>query len=374
MLPLVDFAVRKSSWEKINAGRTKLLGELLQSTVKRVNPDGDEIPTVSEDDLKFLDEVLKDESSLPKEEYAAWMKTLNQRVAEIRKTWEAKQNAACDKFVGEIEGSNDACGTLRKFAIFYSDHPNAPRIKSVAEKVDGIAMRSFGEIVKETCGYRSESVPMFDAAAMIARKKRMNETLGRLRELVQATGKVKLLKNFGSGKFAEGCRSAGNIDGGVAVAFRHRYEITRIDVQINYTKFQSNFKCVKVAAAVLSVDEKSGSLVPREVGACAELTMDDNGKWRTVWNGWATADGSPWLDALVSTTFTDVNTTWLAEDKSNEWRWNLVACHDNGQSYLDGTCELDTGRLTGDSKPKINVRIYVKETGVDFFDFLKKFQ
>ncbi len=372
-LPLVDFGLRKSTWTKAMAGRTTLLDELLLSTVNRIKPDGDETPMVSEDDSKFLSAVLKDESVLAKDEYAKWMNELNRKVGDIRKAWEAKQNAACDKFAEEIQGSRDAYGVLKKFANFYSEHPNAPKIRSVAAKVDEVAMGSFCELVKETVGYRRESSPMFDAAAMMARKKRMNDTLGRLRELVQATAKVKILKDFGAGKFAEGCRSVGDIDGGVARAFRHRYGISRIDVQINYTGFQSNFKCVRVDAAVVSLDGHGGSFVSQDIGQCAELTKTDNGNWRTVWSGWASADGSPWLDAVFSVKLTDVNTTWLAEDKSNEWRWDIAALYDSNLSYIEGVCELNTGRLTGDSKPKINVRIYMKETGADFFDFVKKF-
>lgn len=372
-LPLVDFGLRKSTWEKVMAGRTVLLDELLQSTISRIKPDGDAVPTLSEDDSKFLSAVLKDESSMAKDEYARWTNELNRKVEGIRKAWETKQNAACDKITTEIEGSRDAYGALKKFNNFYSEHSNAPKIKSVAAKVDVVAMWSFGELVKETVGYRSEAKPVFDAPAMMARAKRMNDTLSRLRELVQAAAKVKILKDFSAGKFAEGCRSVGNVDGGVARAFRHRYEISRIDVQINYTKFQSNFKCVRVDASVVSLDGQGGSLVLQNVGQCAELTRDDNGRWRTVWSGWASADGSPWLDALFSVKLTDVNTTWRAKDQSGEWRWNLAACHGDDQPYIEGECELNTGRWTGDSKPKINVRIYVKETGADFFDFVKKF-
>lgn len=372
-LPLVDFSLRKSTWEKVMAGRTALLDELLQSTINRIKPDGDEAPMVSEDDSKFLSAVLKDESSMAKDEYARWMNELNRKVEDVRKVWETKQNDECDKFAAEIEGGLDAYVVLKKFANFYSEHPNAPKIKSVVEKVDVVAMGGFGELVKETVGYRSEAKPVFDAPAMMARTKRMNDTLGRLRELIQAAAKVKILKDFRAGKFAEGCRSVGNVDGGVARAFRHRYEISRIDVQINYTKFQSNFKCVKVDAAVVSLNGQGGSFVLQDVGQCAELTRDDNGKWRTVWSGWASADGSPWLDALFSVKLTDVNTTWGAKEQSNEWRWNLVVCHGDNQPYIEGVCELNTGRLTGDSKPKINVRIYVKESGEDFFDFVKEF-
>ena len=81
-------------------------------------------------------------------------------------------------------------------------------------------------------------------------------------------------------------------------------------------------------------------------------------------------EGSPWRDALFALKVTDVNSTWGAEDKSGVFRLKF-----DGESFLNGVFEddgvLNTGRLTGDSNPKISVRIHGRMTGHDFFNVFK---
>lgn len=378
---LVDWQTRKAVWSKVKAERERLLDELLKSQVARVKPREAIPPQTSADDLRFIEAVLKGAQALSEEEYGVWTNRLATKVGEMREEWLSWQKEECAKFVDRIKGSKAAVETLRDYQSFCSDFPNAPDLESVAVAVNNVVVAALNEILDETASYSDSRASLFDATAMAQRNKKMNATYNKLKILVNATirtGENGNCSGFDASpayNYAVQCQAKGNVkNGGVAEAFVQKYEITRIDAMIEYREFQTFFKHVAFAASRVELDgRKTLSFLLTPIGSCKDLGKDANGTWQTIWTGCAVVEGTPWLDALFSLKVTDVNSLIVTSDQTTEWRWRFHS----GENYkttngcVEQTLELETGRLTGDSKPNIHVRIYVKGSGYDFFDFYK---
>lgn len=373
---LVDFETRKSTWNKIKKERQRLLEALLKSQVARIKPKTATPPCVPLEDVKFLDEVFKSNQAVSDDEYEQWKSRLNTEVGKLRKEWEAWQSKNCNDFIDGIKGSTAAYDTLKKFETFYSHNPYAPRLKEVVKAVDEVVVARFAEIVSETKSYANESCPWISGSApgMREREKRMNGTLSSLREISRASVRVgdkcSMFKETKAYKYASACQSKGNIDGGVMSAFRQRYEISKIEVKFESTSLQFNFKHMSFAAFKVALGDTTNDFEYSPIVSEVNLGKERNGKWCSIWSGCEVVEGSPWRDALFALKVTDVNSTWGAEDKSGVFRLKF-----DGESFLNGVFEdegvLNTGRLTGDSNPKISVRIHGRMTGHDFFNMFK---
>lgn len=386
-LPLVVDKTKTETWEKIKNSRLKLLDGLLESQISRIKPKGAEPPAISKDDSGFLDAVLMTDDVLSKEEYASWMDGLNKKIDEIREGWKKWQNDECAGFVKSLDGAKDAYGTLKKFESFYTQFPYAPNLSNVVEKVNGVVVVSLQEVVRETAEYRDTPYnALNDDQALKIRRDRMNKTLNNLREVCRATtragGRCPLLKETESYRFANACLSKGNIDGGIAEAFKQKYHISRIDAQLDYAPqpdawtredgFPVNFKCVAFNVSMMGFDDAKIEKTLASVGKCKQLTEKDNRQWRTIWSGNATLEGSPWRDAVLSISLTDMNK--VSVDKSSVWWLSFQRGEslkfENNQPYWEMDYELNFKRKTGDPNPKIHFRIYVTPSGYDFFDIV----
>lgn len=386
-LKLVDYKTRCETWEKIKQGRLKLLNRLQESQLGRIKPKGAEMPAISKDDSEFLYAVLMTDDVLSKEEYASWMDGLSKKIDEIREGWKKWQNDECEGFIKSLDGAKDAYGTLKKFESFYSQFPHAPNLTNVVETVNGVVVVSLQEVVRETAEYRDTPYnALNDDQALKIRRDRMNKTLNNLREVCRATsragGRCQLLKKTLSYRFANACLSKGNIDGGIAEAFKQKYHISRIDAQLDYAPqpdawtredgFPVNFKCVAFNVSMMGFDDAKVEKTLASVGQCEQLTEKDNRQWRTIWSGNATLEGSPWRDAVLSVSLTDMNK--VSDDKSSGWWLSFQRGEslkfENNQPYWEMDYELNFKRMTGDPNPKIHFRIYVTPSGYDFFDIV----
>ena len=246
---------------------------------------------------------------------------------------------------------------------------------------------SLQEVVRETAEYRDTPYnALNDDQALKIRRDRMNKTLNNLREVCRATsragGRCPFLKETESYRFANACLSKGNIDGGIAEAFKQKYHISRIDAQLDYAPqpdawtredgFPVNFKCVAFNVSMMGFDDAKIEKTLASVGQCEQLTEKDNRQWRTIWSGNATLEGSPWRDAVLSVSLTDMNK--VSDDKSSGWWLSFQRGEslkfENNQPYWEMDYELNFKRMTGDPNPKIHFRIYVTPSGYDFFDIV----
>ncbi len=379
-LPLVDFNVRTNTWSAIQKDRAKLVQKLVDEKIRQVEPRNPKTrPNDSSAKAAALEcvETLKNRQLISEAEYGVWTNSVSVKVGKFDADWVKWQDDECDAFVKRIagrEGCDMALDTLSGkagYQDFCSDHPCAPKLNVVADKVNHIVMEAFKKIWSETSSYEGDDVAIWNPRAMKEREAKMQKTYDNLKSLVNATVKAGLNKNcktFDSLKayrFASACQDKHGIKkGGRAEAFQQKYVITRIDAMVvdnswsKYGKVAFNASCVKF-------DPSKNQLVPLSVVDCKTLVTADNKQWRLILSKRVEVVGTPWSDAIFS--MRAIEPGFFSDDEEDLFR--LFQGGERFQS--ENGYDEQSFKLNEDVT--IYVRIYVKGSGTDFLSFARPY-
>jgi hypothetical protein len=374
---LVNYGVRTNGWTQIEGARSELLSSLLESQIKRVSSDNPNPPTITDDDMVFLEAAIEVHEVLPPELLGDWTNRLNAAVVAKYGEWEMKQNNACDGFVKKISGrkglKNVFATVKNEYPMFCSDHPYAPKLEEVARSVNDVVLPAFREIYNETVGYLEDNGAILDSHMMKAREEKMQATFSGLKDLVNATVKAgdnKNCKSFRAStayRFAKGCQDKGVRFDGVKTAFKQNYTITQIDAMAVDNSW-SKYSQVAFEAAWVKFDALTNAFTNQSIGRCKTLIKDDNKEWRTIWKGSSNWEGTPWSDAVFAVLATEGK--WFPDSKGLRWSFK------RGENYgseikLENGYNEQSWKVSDDVT--VYVRIYVQGSGIDFLSFAKPY-
>lgn len=373
--PMVPLDLRKKAWSKIAAARTGVLQALSENQLERISANGPSMPRVSDDDREFLDAVLKDDGALSSVEYAEWFRALEERVGEKTTEWMRMQGESCANFLKTLKDGVDAYDALKRYAVFYGDHPCAPMRTNIVARIHGLAGPAFlGAAADLKASRKSFIVEIDDRSAGVKRASDTKRRFAYFRQLCNAMKKVKcpLLRKSCWYTFASDCIDKGGVNQGHEKAFLQKYTITRLDAMLDYKKFPFAFTEIK-SRGICRFCSSDGQWGSQEMaGAFQPLKKEDNGKWRTVWNGTNSLAGGAWHDFACTIIATE--DVWRPYGDI-EFKGMVHVCGGRSllgseQDHLELTVERKESRWTGDDIPKVHYRIYMSCEGLDLFDFL----
>ena len=362
-------AIIKEAYEKktnlVGRCEAKKFKDELKTLLDKVKSEGAERPCLPTKVEERVRKAAKNKD-LPKE---AFVEATNEFYTAFReekiRPWEESQNAACDEFINKIDnrrGFDNARATLTDYQNHCSDHPNAPKLKEVAQKVNDVVLPAFKEIYNETEKYLTNNAAIWDSRKMRDREKNMEKTFNNLKSLVNATVKAgdnKNCKSFRASdayRFASACQKQG-LDNR-KTAFKQDYMITRIDATANDTAIFGSYTEIKLQAGKTVFSEMNNfEFTPLKT--LKSLKYADNKKKRTIFNGGAIiVDGTPWADAIFEVKADD-------DGEVGEFRVWLS----KGAKYELGQKKCVQGRAWVDSDTEVSVYIDVQGSGPDFLSF-----
>ncbi|MDO5318041.1 MAG: hypothetical protein Q4G65_05385 [bacterium] len=384
---LVDWNTRKRVWnDKIRPTRQRALDALREDETRRLDPEAQDCPVLSENTRNELDQILKDEGALSVADYETWMKELAQGVAGRQEEWRQVQRRRCESFIEDIKADNlEGPDVLRAFQNFYSDNPNNPSLSLAVEGVHkriGVAFRQlYNEVYFE---YSQQSKGMNQGDIMV----HVETGIRRLRELCRALGRVRYepLKNSCWFKLAKRCQEEGRLDQGLTGCFPQKLTITKVDARMHYSQFDSDFKNMSLSVDLGVKTWNSSTYSDGQCASCGQtiFLQHDNLDWKTVFSGYKEFDVNPFANACISVTATDYNGGFFSSPESSSSRFFFYTMRNKGVGGSGPNLKWDqaqgcfTGEMTlcinrtwenGDKRPTIAFRIYVTASGEDLRDW-----
>ena len=386
--PEVDWGVRQSWWGKIRDAKRELLEKLRRKIVEGLKPDRQEPPKVSDAVRESVQEALRLNQALSREEFADWKNELTGEVQKVYEEWEENQNTKCADFiktkVAGVSGVENVVNAVGKYKTFCSvECPQAPDLGKVAEAVSSIVTNEFRKIYEETKAYAGFGQAMLANAdeqaknrwqeAMMSRYKKMEDTHNALKRLVDVIAgrgmrnvALKHIEKTVAYAFASECLK--KMPGEFDKSFEQEYEIRRIDA-MPCDKSRIGYKEVRNKISRVDYDRKGKTFSDALLIECTPLTHDDKDKTNTIWRAGNTpvvVKGTPWFPAMF--VFDSVG-GWF---DSKRGRTHTIIPLVNGSDFEDGRGYVDASfKMNNDVT--VYVRVYVRSSSVNFLSLAEHY-
>lgn len=387
---LVDWETRKRVWEeRIKPRRQLALDALREAELKRLDPKAQDCPYISENTWTELDQMLKDDDALSESDYEAWKKELEKGVEGRQQEWRQVQRRKCESFVEDIEDDKlEGPDILRAFQNFYSDNPNNPSLPLAVKGVHKRIGIAFSQVYDDVYFEFSKSKSGMSKGDIMAR---VESGVRRLRELCRALNRVKYepLKNSCWYKLAIRCLNEGKIDQGISGCFPQTLTVSRVDARICYYphgplggNFPVSFESMDVLSNIHVLKwSSSGYQLEQNNSVCSKsFYKNDNFSWRTVYKGGQSYKVNPFSIVQFSITGKDLNrdSLWKVKESSNSFSFYTLAggrigstdlVFDKVKGCFSGVLTVNVSRISGDSDPTVEFKIYLSASGEDLRDW-----
>ena len=380
---LVDWETRKRVWtERIRPTRQRTLDALRKAELQRLDPEAQDCPVIAENTYVELKQMLKDDDALSEVDYADWMKELEKGVEGRQEEWRQVQRRRCEEFIEDIKDDNlEGPDVLRKFQNFYSDNPNNPSLTLAVEGVHKRIGVAFSQVYDDVYfEYSKRASGMSQGDIMV----HVEAGVRRLRELCRSLERVRYapLKNSCWYKLAVKCLQEGKIDQGMSGCFPQTLTVSRVDARICYGSFPVNFDRMDVSSQMRVLKWSSSSYQREQYeSVCSESFKEyANNIWRTVYRGNRSFSVNPFSNVEFSITGTDINNWMLSPNKTSSGSFTFYTLagrgvgsnklnFDKASGCFSGTLTVDVSRLTGDSYPTVEFKVFVSASGDDLRDW-----
>ena len=315
-------------------------------------------------------------------EYKLFLTDMQGRFKKTKEIWTQIQKKKVTNFISRYLSSEaNVVYALNKYMTDREEYLNSPSLNELDSTMLRVLSNRLDWLVNNYYKeFRSENPVWNVPANRDVRMRQAQEHFNELKPLCVAIQNPMLddtpIAKSWCAKFAKLCIERGKIDSsGINGAFQQRFDITAIDVKVDFTSIPKSFQGLSFGASIRSrywfegegvKNSMSEGLV--DVGS-RNWTVKGNegGKWWNLWKGKKALYFNPWTDAFVE---------FFVEDRlflgSNEFRvftWTFCAEDVRKKSWHGGYIEfsrhLDVDHSGTHTTADITFRIHGTYSGSD---------
>ena len=369
--------------EEVNAARGKALAAYADSLESKWDVNGRKPPEF--DSQKLRSTVLTD-AVVTGDESTTFMQDMDRRFNAAKRKWDEHQKKLVDAFVArELSSPENALSALGAYMEFRQNNLANPYLSTVDAKMVSSLEKRLDWLVDEYYReFRGNGYVWSEADVSRTRMERAEDNFKELRDICLAIQNPMLdgspIRSSWVNRFSSECISQGRLkNSAMNAAFPQRFDMTRIDVKVDYRNHCMSFIGLSMGAQAISriwdgsVKIASDTTLVNVEYRNFTISEGDSGRWFTLWSGNLSIPFNPWMDSYLL--FSMEDRVDIGSNSFDAFTWTFWREDERGKKWYNGYHEfsgdVDFPHNGGNTRATVTYRIYGKYSGPDLETILK---